>query len=507
MLSIGMKKREHLFALLAGMITLFIVVIQPTQAQRLCEAIVREALTAAGENCRDLDGELACYAYDSINPTFYVEDVGRDALTAPGTSIDLPVVHTVKSNAYDEDEDEWGIGYFQVAFEDILTDEEIRIIMMGDVLLENAVTTDDTTTEFEPFEKLYMEAGERSACQEAMNDMVVQTPRDVDVELTINDVPVAFGSTVVFGLGIENGQLIIYIAVLEGSVTLYPGTPNELVLEENQVTTAPAGTSDGENVIPIVDALTGEPILGTDGEPAVRQAPTDDFAEPTDITEDGEGIYGFSYYETVYNIPASLLLYPLTRPAALAEATEEVTEEPVAPVSSSSSSSGSRFSLALIDCQVDIDDGMYIETWQVSGLSSSAERIVFVGESSVGIAPASTISIRQHSPTFYAYALVNGQVIEAIESFNAICPAPTATPTPTPTATPVPSSSGGGGGGGSNNDSYGYGAAWPEDNITIHYAADQNQRRNNLLGMSALMVVGMVGLFSGLEKRRPRRED
>lgn len=120
------------------LITTAILSISIVQAQRLCEALVENALEQAGENCREQDGELVCYAYDSLSATFF--DAFADNFSA-SSRIGLPDVHTLQSSEVDLEEDEWGIAYTQIQsnLPAATSNSAIRLIMMGDVLLENTV--------------------------------------------------------------------------------------------------------------------------------------------------------------------------------------------------------------------------------------------------------------------------------------------------------------------------------------------------------------------------------
>jgi len=109
------------------------------QAQRLCEALVENALEQAGDNCTEQDGELVCYAYDNLSATFF--ETASSSVFTPSSIIDIPAVHTVKSNPLDLEEDEWGIAYLQLQanLPEATANSSVRMIMLGEVLLENAV--------------------------------------------------------------------------------------------------------------------------------------------------------------------------------------------------------------------------------------------------------------------------------------------------------------------------------------------------------------------------------
>jgi|GEM_PF-6765888 len=123
-------------------IFLVLVLLQTTvlQAQRLCEALVDNALDEAGSNCVEQDGELGCYAYDSISSTFF-DDGQAGSFVSPGSTAELSTLHTLRSAELDLEEDEWGIAYLQssVSLEAATADSSVRLFMLGDVFMENGV--------------------------------------------------------------------------------------------------------------------------------------------------------------------------------------------------------------------------------------------------------------------------------------------------------------------------------------------------------------------------------
>ena len=289
--------------------TCLLLIIVPVHAQRICEAIVENALETAEENCKDVEGGKACYGFDDLTPTFY-DTVESNTLRLQGSSVDLPLVHTVQSTGFDAEEDEWGIGYFQISLEEFTgnTEETLRIIILGDVLLENAVDLDND--ENVPFGIINFTAGERSDCQEAVNDVVVQAPGGVEVELIINDVPIVFGSSLVFGFANEDGLDQMYVTVLDGQAVIDGGTPTEVVIDQFQYSWVEL--ADEQEVV--YDPMTGEPVVDENGNPMMRRFGGLEFEAAEEISADGEGFRGEQYYTTIYNIPEGLLNYPIGEP-------------------------------------------------------------------------------------------------------------------------------------------------------------------------------------------------
>lgn len=376
--------------------SLLILGITIGQAQRLCEALVDNAMLQASENCIERDGEMSCYAYDNLSATHF-DQSHLGTFIAPGNVADLATVHTIQSAAIDLEEDEWGVAYLQTRanLPTVTADESVRLFMLGEVFMENAIegnpsisvdvvfitTTDgallrdsptdtgvtiatapnalvleanalsddrlwlrtsyegqtawvkrdelfpndaidglplasaaaiDTTSSSNSaFGSLYFSTGGDSDCQEAPNTLVIQTPLGQPTDLTINDIPIQFGSTVAMGFSTVDGQDVMWITVIEGKVTLYPNTPQAVVIEGNHTTQAVVSPPVGAGAQAILDKVTGAPIISTSGIPFVRRIPTTGFASPTPLTTDGNTYKSATYYNTVYKLPESLLNYPL----------------------------------------------------------------------------------------------------------------------------------------------------------------------------------------------------
>lgn len=287
------------------LVSLVLTVALPVNAQRLCEDLVDKALEKAGENCGGLEGDQACYGYDNLAPTFF-EEVEDDVLTVEGSTIELSPVHTIESTGFDAEEDEWGIGYLQIGDGDSDEFEEgefVRVIMMGDVTIENQIEPD--ADGFIAFEEIIMTAGEESDCQEAVNDMVIQAPQGSQIQMVINGIPVVMGSTVVYGWGEAEGTEFMYVTVLDGRA--YPNDSDDLEI----------GLRQGRIVLfegdeeQILDPVTGEPVMDENGEPMMRRYVGAEWSDPYTLVEEDGGFWTLGYYETFEKIPESLLNYPI----------------------------------------------------------------------------------------------------------------------------------------------------------------------------------------------------
>jgi hypothetical protein len=203
--------------------------------------------------------------------------------------------------------DEWGIAYIQVGTD--LTDvfdpgQSIRFVLMGDVTLENAWSPEETEL---AFASTYMTVTEASACPEAVNNLVIQTPKDVEGLFYINEVPIIIGSTVVIGWAEENDEFLMYVTVLDGRAVIDPDTPTQRTVFQGQVSVVPI--IDCEDVF---DYNTDELAIDTTGEPLARCFPDATFAPVENLSATGDDFRSLSYYQTIENLPSELLNYDIT---------------------------------------------------------------------------------------------------------------------------------------------------------------------------------------------------
>lgn len=279
-------------------------------AQRLCEALVDNALEDAEANCVEQDGEIFCYAHNNLTSTFFAEDLVVSTL--PGSIIGIDDVQTIQGTDVDLEEDEWGIAYLQVraSLEEATADSSVRIIMLGDVFLENGQDdeSDDAVT---TLESLYFTTGGESDCQEAPNTLIVQGPAEEEVDIIINDVPIRIGSTIALGLNSTNDTGQMWITVIAGEAILYPELEKERYLPEGYFTEVEVSPADDYSADPIIDPVSGEPILAADGTLQTRRVPVGDFIEPIELSEDAESYRSPVYYDTIRQLPETLLNYPL----------------------------------------------------------------------------------------------------------------------------------------------------------------------------------------------------
>lgn len=300
------------------------VTVTASLAQELCEALVREAWEVVTENCGDTDGQRACYGHDSLEVTFTAADVATEFVN-PSDQADLVSIQTVRTLPFDEEEEEWGIGDFTIPAEPFggSADDFIRIFTTGDVVVENAAYAVEGSLPMQTFN--FTTAG-RSDCREAPNAVFIQSPDGLTVDLNVNSTPIRLGSTVVLGTDVDDatGHDLMWFGVVEGAMTINPDTPEAQTMPEGTYTTTLLSDEQGQGLddstaivrgrVPVLDPVTGRRVLGPRGVPFYRQVPVVDFAEPEEITVDGESFAGWGAYQYIETIPVELLSYTVEIP-------------------------------------------------------------------------------------------------------------------------------------------------------------------------------------------------
>jgi hypothetical protein len=281
------------------------------QAQRLCEAIVQDTLVRVENSCVNADNETACYGNDALEVTFTQEDATPDAFTSPADILALALVDTLQGTGIDLESDEWGIGYLQTRgtiTNDAPADERLVILMMGAVSLESVGLENGVPS----FNFL---AQQGSECVEAPNTIVMQGPEDTAVEVRVNNIPVRIGSTVVFGFGKDDdGQDVLWTTTLAGNVTLYYDSDKALDITSGHYSyTYPTAPENSSAVTPANASWQMETTWGV---PFVRRVPASDFIPPEPLRDSGDDFRSRPFYETVYNLPVSILNYPLAQETA-----------------------------------------------------------------------------------------------------------------------------------------------------------------------------------------------
>lgn len=412
--------------ILMGMLTLLTAVSSiAVTAQGLCAPIVANALALAEVNCGGMSNNMACYGNSTMTATYFDEIMNTTGTWTPGSQSSLSTIQLIEGSAVSSDGTEWGIAYFQIDMPEVILpiNEAIRVIAMGDVLIENVPAEVASTSEFpataglsSPISTLlnsfHFSTGGDAPCLEAMNAIVIQPPQNTEIQLIVNSVPMRLGGTTVFGQTTGTEDNPMFVTAIDGDVILYPNTEREMRVSSGEVSIAVLSSDLDVESQPIVQAQTGLPLTDREGQPMLRYVPLTVFTTPLPLRDDTSGdIWSLDYYETLSQLPQAFLNYPIS-----------VTVPPP--------------SVTRVDCI--LDAGSYTETWEVRNMPPTVNQIVFFGGFENAVPPQPTLTVVQNRPTQSVFGLTNEGIEANIQLlFEAACPLPP-TQTPLPTFTPLP---------------------------------------------------------------------
>lgn len=113
-------------------------------AQTNCTALFSNAMFALAENCDGTGRNQACYGFDGVEATF---QTGLDDTVFSQVSdrVDIANLQSIRTSALNLNNDEWGIAALrlQANLPSALPEQNLTLVMMGDVELENALAADD----------------------------------------------------------------------------------------------------------------------------------------------------------------------------------------------------------------------------------------------------------------------------------------------------------------------------------------------------------------------------
>ena len=184
-----MRKSHRLIILLLPML----LVVQ-VFAQATCETVIDAVLERLENICADLDRNTACYGIKHwmrsslrSNPTV--------AFASPADAVPVNVLSSLQAAPLTTTSDQWGIAVMniQANIPDTLPGQGVIFLVMG-----GAQLTDTSTDEMSPMQSVYFNAGIGEAnCNEAPPTVAIQSPENIQINLTINGMDVTIGSTII----------------------------------------------------------------------------------------------------------------------------------------------------------------------------------------------------------------------------------------------------------------------------------------------------------------------
>jgi hypothetical protein len=191
------------------------------RAADACPQIVKTALDTADKFCQKTGRNQACYGHIAMEaepqpgaPNFRFEQ--------EGDIVNVSELKKLQLRSMDEASGEWGVALLrlQANLPDTLPGQNVTFLMFGDVEITDAVEPGDTG--LRPMQAFYLRTGiGDSKCDEAPESgLLVQTPQGAgEIRLTINQVDVQLGSTVLFQ-GDPDSDGRMNVTTIEGAAFL-----------------------------------------------------------------------------------------------------------------------------------------------------------------------------------------------------------------------------------------------------------------------------------------------
>jgi uncharacterized protein YraI len=128
---------RHLSYVIFG---LLILSVAGTALAAECPATLPQAIAAANEVCQDTGRNQVCYGYGEVSADFQpgFED---QTFSQPGDIIDAGAIQTITTLTSDNAGSEWGVALMrlQLNMPNELPDQNVSILLLGDVTIENAI--------------------------------------------------------------------------------------------------------------------------------------------------------------------------------------------------------------------------------------------------------------------------------------------------------------------------------------------------------------------------------
>jgi len=459
-------------------------------AQAECESqTFQTVLSRVGNACADLERNSVCYGNNAVNVAFWTDDE-QPQFAAPGDLVPTEIVERIETSRYIADQDLWGVALMRIQanIPNTLPGQAVTFLLMGDVEVANDVTPEAVAAPVDPI----------PAVTRAPSNLRSAPTTNALVRRSVNaGTPLAL-------IGRSSGGLWYEIETADGLPTWVFA---ELV--EPAAPVGPLPVTGGPGVPPRYGPMQAFYFTAGIGNPQCREAPEAMVVQSPDgytvrltinnlditlgstivviqsETTNGRPVLGLLLVDGTLTVQAGGRIVTATAFADEAPGTPQV-------LALETDADGRVLPGAelLPADMLDMDDIL-------ARLGNIAD--VLAGDNGLEIALAGNLTTETLT-TLDLTVVEQPQVLLMAEPNPTIPPSDIAPPTFSNLDPPASS----GGGGSSSSDGYGYGSWLPNDNLTIRQTDAASHQRGQLMGMGMLLVVGMIGVFSIFEGRRPR---
>lgn len=197
-----------------------------------CPPSVVEAVRAIGGLCENLDRNSACYGSDHVDVAFS-QPVDAGTFDQPSDRAALDLFQSIQTTPLNTTTGQWGAAVLklQANIPGALPGQMVTLLLIGDTRVQNVATGTQT-----PMQAFNFTTGVSPNCAEVPpSSLILQGPRGMVVELTINGAHVRLGSTAV--LRVEDDRVEFSTldgrVVIDGNIILSKGFEASAGLDED----------------------------------------------------------------------------------------------------------------------------------------------------------------------------------------------------------------------------------------------------------------------------------
>ncbi|HVU12458.1 MAG TPA: hypothetical protein VHD90_14340 [Phototrophicaceae bacterium] len=182
-----------------GFLLLSLVIATSTIAQAAtCSDVVNKALQDLSSTCENMQRNSACYGFNHVMATF-ADSLTPSVFNQPNDRVDLASLQSITTSPLDVQTSQWGIAVMKVQanIPDALPGQAVTFLLFGDVHLQTGVTAGSGE---KPMQAVYFTTGiGDTKCTDApSSSLIIQGPKNLTVDLSVNGAKVKFGSTLIF---------------------------------------------------------------------------------------------------------------------------------------------------------------------------------------------------------------------------------------------------------------------------------------------------------------------
>jgi hypothetical protein len=216
-----------------------------------CPVIVKQAYESIKTACEQQTARnQACYGNLALTATPR-DGVNNFSFAQVGDIADVANIQSLQLSGMDLAEAHWGVVMMklQANVPDTLPQQNVTFMLFGDVEITNAVPLTGETN-YTPMQAFYFKAGfnDRGCAEAPESGVMVQGPKDVNIQFNVNNVSVSMGSTLY--LQTDGTNKTMRVNVLDGAAEIEAEGKNQIV---------PEGSYSSIPYDPETETVLGEP--------------------------------------------------------------------------------------------------------------------------------------------------------------------------------------------------------------------------------------------------------